>query len=134
MPPVTSERTIRQSMGVLDMNMASLLAFHRDGKLSDKALEAVRKAAGMQAAFNDTERQINQLNEQTSAISTEQNRIRENMGKVERTSELYKRYVTKLNDQETELENINERRTAAQQKLEQQRREFNDYLRGLNVE
>lgn len=132
--PVTSERTIRQSMGVLDMNMASLLAFHRDGKLSDKALEAVRKAAGMQAAINDTERQINQLNEQTSAISTEQNRIRENMGKVERTSELYKRYVTKLNDQETELENINERRTAAQQKLEQQRREFNDYLRGLNVE
>lgn len=132
--PVTSERTIRQSMGVLDVNMPSLLAFHRDGKLSDKALEAVRKAAGMQAAINDTERQINQLNEQTGAISAEQNRIRENMGKVERTSELYKRYVTKLNDQETQLENINEQRTAAQQKLEQQRREFNDYLRGLNVE
>ncbi len=132
--PVVSERTIRQSIGVLDMNIAALVAFNRDGKLSDKALEAVRKAASMQAAINDTERQINQFNEQTAAISTEQNRIRENMGKVERTSELYKRYVTKLNDQETELENINDKRTAAQQRIEQQRNEFNGYLRGLNVE
>jgi hypothetical protein len=56
------------------------------------------------------------------------------MGTVERTSQLYTRYVTKLNEQETELEDINDRRNAAQEKLEQQRREFNEYLRGLNVE
>ncbi len=132
--PVVSERTMRQSMGVLDMDMTSLIAFHRDGKLSSAAIEAVRKAAGMQAAINETDRQINALNEQTRAITAEQSRIRGNMGTVERTSQLYTRYVTKLNEQETELEDINDRRNAAQEKLEQQRREFNEYLRGLNVE
>lgn len=132
--PVISERTMRQSMGVLDMDMSSLIAFHRDGKLSNAAMEAVRKAAGMQAAINETDRQINALNEQTRAITAEQSRIRGNMGTVERTSQLYTRYVTKLNEQETELEDINDRRNAAQEKLEQQRREFNEYLRGLNVE
>lgn len=132
--PVVSERTMRQSMGVLDMDMTSLMAFHRDGKLSNAAIEAVRKAAGMQAAINETDRQINALNEQTRAITAEQSRIRGNMGTVERTSQLYTRYVTKLNEQETELEDINDRRNTAQEKLEQQRREFNEYLRGLNVE
>jgi hypothetical protein len=132
--PVVGERTVRHSIGVLDMNMTSLLAFHRDGKISDKAMEAIRKATSMQSAINETERQINQLNQTTAEISAEQNRIRENMGKIDRTNELYKRYLTKLNDQETQLENINEQRIAAQSKLDEQRREFNDYLRGLNVE
>ncbi len=132
--PVVSERTTRQSMGMLDFNMGTLLAFHRDGKLSDKAMEAVRKAAGMQSAINDTERQINTFNEQTRAITAEQTRIRGNMGTVERTSQLYTRYVTKLNEQETELEDINEKLSAAQEKLEKQRSELNVYLRGLTVE
>jgi chromosome segregation ATPase len=87
-----------------------------------------------QTAVSSPSPAINQLNSETSAISQEQNRIRENLGKIDRTNELYKRYLTKLNEQETQLENINEQRVAAQQKLEQQRREFNEYLRGLNVE
>jgi len=132
--PVIGERTVRHSLGVLDVHMPALIGFQRDGKLSDKAMDAIRQAAAKQAAINETERQINALSEQTSAISQEQNRIRENMGKVERTSQLYTRYVTKLNDQETELENITERLAAAQKKLDEQRAEYNEYLRGLNVE
>ena len=37
-------------------------------------------------------------------ISQEQARIRENMGKLAPNSELYNRYVKKLDQQETELE------------------------------
>ncbi len=131
---VVAERVARQSIGVLDMNMTSLIAFNRSGKLSDKALEAVRKAANMQAAIAQLEKDINTLNSEADAISKEQSRIRENMKTIDSSGQLYGRYMTKLNEQETQLEDIAARRIAAQQQLDQRRAELNDYLRNLNVD
>ena len=44
------------------------------------------------------------MEQRIKEISAEQGRIRENMGKLAQNSELYARYVTKLGQQETEIE------------------------------
>lgn len=132
--PVTFGRTDMQSIGVLDMGVAAAISHRQNGKISEAVLAAVRKAADMQAAVNDTERRIRLLSEQVSEIAAEQSRIRENLAKLGPGSALADRYITKLNDQETQLEQIAAQRTAAQQELEQQRRDLNNYIRTLNVE
>lgn len=132
--PVTFGRTDMQSIGVMDMGVPAAIAHRQNGKISEAVLAAVRKAADMQGAVNDTERRIRLLSEQVSEIAAEQSRIRENLAKLGPGSSLADRYITKLNDQETQLEQIAVQRAAAQEQLEQQRRELNNYIRNLNVE
>lgn len=131
---VVQERTEMQSLAVLSFDLATAIAYHRDGKLSDKVLEVIREAARRQSEINTYERQIQEIDRQRQAIHEEQNRIRSNMNSVRDSSDLYARYVQKLDAQETQLETLLTQRDAAQQMMEQKRTELNDYLRGLDVE
>ena len=56
------------------------------------------------------------------------------MSSVDRTSDLYRRYVTKLSEQEGRLETLQANRAERQATLESQRTDLNNNLRGLNVE
>lgn len=131
---IATERVFFQSFGVLDMDVPTAIAHRQNGRISEAVLGALRRAADLQAAVNETERRIRALNEQTAAIGSEQTRIRENLSRLGQGSALADRYISKLNDQETELEDIANRRTEAQSQLEQQRRDLNNYIRGLSVE
>lgn len=132
--PVALERVYFQSFGVMDVDMPTLIGHRQNGRISEAVLAAVRKAADLQAAVNETERRLRGLTDQVAEITAEQSRIRENLSKLGQGSALADRYIAKLNDQETQLEQIGAQRAAAQQQLEQQRRELNAYIRGLNVE
>jgi hypothetical protein len=66
-------------------------------------------------------------------ISQEQTRIRENMGRLGQTSELYNRYVKKLDQQETEMEKLRKEIEALQGTEEEQTRELQDHLMGLDM-
>lgn len=131
---VIQERTELQSVGITSMDMPTILSFHKNGKLSDAVLAAVRDVAKRQSDINTAERGIAELDRQKSEIDAEQSRIRENMSKIDRTSQLYTRYMTKLSDQENSLETLRDQRRAATEKLEQLRNDLNNYLRTLNVE
>lgn len=131
---VTHERVTSQSIGVVGFDMPTLLAFHKQGKVSDAVLAAFREVGKRQGEINDTNRQIAEIQRQSDDISKEQARIRENMGRLDRNDPLFARYTKKLSEQETMLEDLKTRRDAAQAKLEQQQNSLNDYLRTLNVE
>lgn len=131
---VTHERVTSQSIGVVGFDMPTLLAFHKQGKVSDAVLAAFREVGKRQGEINDTNRQIAEIQRQSDDISKEQARIRENMGRLDRNDPLFARYTKKLSEQETTLEDLKTRRDSAQAKLEQQQNSLNDYLRTLNVE
>mgnify|MGYP001198484926 CR=1 FL=1 len=132
--PVVLERTERQSIAVTSLDLPTVLAYHKQGKLSDKVLEAFRTVAAKQTAINESERAIAEIDREIASISQDQNRIRSNMSSVDRTSDLYRRYVTKLSEQEGRLETLQANRAERQATLESQRTDLNNYLRGLNVE
>lgn len=131
---VVQERTDRQMIQVASFDFPTLLAYSRDGKVSKAVVDAVRKAADMQAAINETQRRIQLLDQERTSIDQDQGRLRQNMANIARDTELYRRYMTKLNEQETRLENIREEREKEQASLTEQRRALEDYVRGLNVE
>ena len=67
-------------------------------------------------------------------ISQDQGRIRENMSKIDGSSQLYARYMTKLSEQETKLEDLTERRKQNQASVDKMQSELNEYIRTLNVD
>jgi hypothetical protein len=55
------------------------------------------------------------------------------MARLAQNSELYNRYVSKLDQQETEVEKLRQEIEVLKTTEDAQRRELNDYLLGLDI-
>jgi hypothetical protein len=131
---VAQERTEAQSIALLSIDLGTLLSYAKEGEVSPKVIDAFKEAAGKQGAIVDTERQIAALQQERQGIDQDQNRIRSNIGGIDRQSQLYSRYMQKLTEQEGRLEAIDGKTKELQAKLVEQRNELESYLAGLNVE
>jgi hypothetical protein len=131
---VVQEHTDLQSVAVTGYDFPTLAAYVQQGKASKAVLDAVKQASDMQAAINETERRVQLLDQERGSIDQDQTRIRQNMANIAKDSELYRRYMTKLNEEETRLEAIRDVREKEQATLTKQRGELDAYIRGLNVE
>ena len=115
------------------MNLDTLQYYVRQGKVSDKVLAAFREAARIQAEINNTQKSIAQLDAETSEISKDQSRVRQNMNSINRNSDLYTRYIRKFDEQETRIEQIHTKRKSEQERLNNLTKQLADYLQNLNV-
>ncbi len=122
-----------QRVGLTNMNIAQLQVYVRNGVASKAVLDAVSHAAGIQSKINSLQARFNQLNEETNRVTAEQSRIRKNMNSIERRSDLYTRYIKKLNAQETRLESIDSERQDIQRQRNAAQQELSDFLSGLKV-
>ena len=73
------------------------------------------------------------LDQRTTEIMTEHARIRENMQRLPQNSDLYTRYVKKLDQQEAELENLRKEIESLKNREEEHRRELQNYVMSLDV-
>lgn len=131
---VAQQRVDRQTFEVTSFDMPTLIAYSKQGKVSDKVLEAVREAARRQAVIADHNRRIAELEKERGEITADQSRVRQNIGSVDRTSELYTRYMKKLSDQETRLDAITGDLAETRDKLSAAQNDLAAYIAGLNVE
>ena len=67
-------------------------------------------------------------------IADEQARLRQNLEKVPATSEAYKRYVKKFDDQETQIEKYQADIKKLQATQHSQQKEFDDFLASFSAE
>ncbi len=130
---VQLERVDRQSYAVTQYNMQTLLAYARDGKASEQVVAAVREAARLAGRVSEVERQIATLEKERNDIAVDQTRVRENMGRIDRNTDLYARYLKNMGEQETRLEAIRTEIESARVELEKRRNELNQYVGNLNV-
>jgi len=131
---VVQERVESQKIGITSFDLPTLTTYFKDGKVSAKVLDTMKEVGKRQAQINDSQRQIADLDKQTAEISTDQTRIRQNMAGIDKSSQLYTRYMAKLTDQETKLEDLTDRKAKAQAELLRLQNDLNEYLRTLNVE
>lgn len=131
---VRQERVDLQSLQVIGYDLPTLLTYVKEGRASQKVADAVREAARLQGAVNAVERRIRDLEQEQQAIAQDQARLRENMRTIDRNTDLYRRYTTKLNEQEDRIEAINRDLAAARAELAKAREALESYLRSLNVE
>ena len=130
---VKEELVSEQGMEILPMDVGQIENYLRTGPIPDAVKKALRQAATLKYALADTERQIQDRQQQINDITTEQSRIRENMKAVSPASDYYKRLEKELDAQETQLQQLKEETKTLRQKLDQQRHDLESYLQSLSV-
>jgi hypothetical protein len=130
---VREEKPLQQSVTLSDAGPDVLAYYMRATQVSDKVKQALQRVSTLRDKLDQTVQQRRRFEQQIQEISQEQARMRENMGRLAQNSELYNRYVRKLDQQETEIDKIRKDIETLKGTEEQQRKELNDYLMGLDI-
>jgi hypothetical protein len=131
---VTQERTDVSSIGVMDMNLGTILEYSKQGEVSSKVIDAFREVAKRREAIGETSRKIEELRQERATIDQDQTRIRSNVGATDRQSQLYSRYMQKLTEQESRLEAIDAEVKKLQEQMDKQQDELNTFVLELNID
>jgi hypothetical protein len=108
--------------------------FLRSRVPSPRLKEALEKIIALKGRLTDTQRELAQAQEQLKGITEDQTRLRANLEKVPPTSAAYKRYLEKFDQQETEIEKLQAEIKSKQASEKAQRKEYEDFVVGLNVD
>lgn len=130
---VVQEVTTRQRFAATGYSLPDLLAHASSGKASSAVVEAVRKVAAMQSAIADVQRKLESDAAERQSIASDQERVRQNMGSIEKGTELYRRYLAKFDEQENRLAELEKSSIEWKRQLQQLNEELKRYLNGLNI-
>jgi hypothetical protein len=132
---VTEEKSDLEEYAVVDLDRDTILAFLSTGSMEIPAemREALKRVAAKRAEISELERRRGQAQGEIQSISGEQERIRRNMGQLDHGSDLYKRYLRKLDNQETYIETLRKRIEALQAQVNAKYYELTTYVNGLEL-
>jgi hypothetical protein len=130
---VAQERRIERSVLLTNLADDRISYFLSAANVPRRVIQALEGLAERKAELSATvaERQLEERKIDT--IHREQSRIRENMGRLSKTSDLYKRYVGLLDEQEDQLEAALERIEELRTREQEQRRGLDRYILSLDI-
>ncbi|MGE3536415.1 MAG: hypothetical protein AB7N91_03145 [Candidatus Tectimicrobiota bacterium] len=130
---VREEKPLQQTITLTDAGPEVLAHYLRASQVSEPVKAALQRVNMLRDRLDQTVTQRRRLEQQMHDITQEQGRIRENMSKLAANAELYARYVRKLDQQETDLESMRRETEKLKTTEEQQRKELQEYLMGLEL-
>jgi len=130
---VREEKQLQQTVQLVDSGSDAIMYYLHAKQVSANVKEALQRVVALRDRLSQTTNRRNGLEQRMKEIGQEQARIRDNMGKLAHTSELYNRYVKKLDQQETEMEKLRKEIDGLKGTEEEQRLELNDYLTSLDI-
>ena len=131
---VVEQRELSRRIGITDFPMRELLRLRTNGKVSQRVIEAVEEAARLRAQVADTQRRLETLEGELAEIERDQQRIRENIARVDSNSNLFIRYAQRLDQQEDRIEEISASRSELSRTLRARQEALTQYLQNLNVD
>lgn len=130
---IGEEMPVEQAHAIMNLDDNAILLYSRARTTSPAVKESLAEVVRRKQEIERIVRERAERDQEINAIGQEQARIRENMGRLERTSDLYTRYVQKFSQQETRVETLRQE-IAERQSLEQQARQALDtYLLQLDL-
>jgi len=135
--PVTveigEEMPVEQSYGIATLDDDAILLYSRARGTSPAVKESLAEVIRRKQEIERIAREKTEREQEINAIGQEQARIRENMSRLERTSDLYTRYVQKFSQQETRVETLREEIAQRQTQEQQARQALDTYLLQVDV-
>ena len=123
-----------QQFAIIGSSPNSYLSYVNEGGISDAVKQALQKAAAMQNDLSTLDTQVNTLTQQKSAIEQGQDRLRKNIETAGRDTQLGKRYLDKLTQEEDAIEKLATEIEATRVKATGKRKEIADYLNSLDLQ
>jgi hypothetical protein len=124
---------LQESILLMESGIDQIVYYQQAKEVSQKVKEALQRVVQLRSKLDDTHAQRTRLDQRTAEITAEQARIRENMQRLQQNSDLYTRYVKKLDQQETELEKLRKEIESLKNTEEEHRRELQNYVMNLDV-
>ena len=124
---------IQESILLMDSGIDQIVYYQQAKEVSSKVREALQRVVQLRGKLDDARAQRTRLDQRTAEITAEHARIRENMQRLQQNSDLYNRYVKKLDQQETELEKLRKEIESLKNTEEEHRRELQNYVMNLDV-
>jgi phage host-nuclease inhibitor protein Gam len=131
---VTEERDNLAQVVLTNGDDNTIRVFIQSNITSKAAQEALKKALDLKGKVDLTRQELAHQNQQLADIERDQARIRQNLKETPPTAEAYKKYLTKLDSQETEIDKLREQIKKLQADELQQRKDYEGYLANLDVE
>ena len=130
---VREEKPLQQTVALTDAGPDLIAQYQQARQVSAAVRQALQRVITLRGHLDQTRAERRRLEQQLDSITRDQNRIRQNMSRLAQNASLYRRYVQKLDEQETELETLHLRIRQLRDQEQQQRQELQDFLIGLDL-
>jgi hypothetical protein len=130
---VVETRMVDQSVLLASLGGDQVAVYIRSTVVSAAVKAALQKLVGLQQKAADTAAQRSRMESRMSEISNDQSRIRQNMDRLNQTSDLYRRYVKTLTDEEDELAQLRDSVARLRDLETSQRRDIDGFIQSLDV-
>ena len=94
----------------------------------------LREALGLKSKWDGVRRDIQDVTVRLQTIERDQQRVRENLKATPKEAEVYGRYLTKLSEQEAELDTLHARLKALQEGEASAKRAYEEFLTGITLD
>ena len=131
---VTEERALEQTIQLTNLHDDSIRFFMNSKATSAKVKAGLENAMKLRWEMAKTQREMQELQRQLQVITEDQVRLRANLKETPATAAAYKRYVEKLDLQESEIEKYQADIKKLQQTEHSQRKGYEDFLAGFTAE
>jgi len=130
---VTQEQPLSQSIDLSSDADDQIAAWAEDRTMPEKVRKAMADLATRLGTIRDHDSEVTRLEQRQAEIGQEQARLRENLGAVPKDSDLFQRYLGKLNGSESELEQVGADLAKARKAVDDARAAFREAVRKLNI-
>jgi hypothetical protein len=130
---VVEIRTQDQSVSLASLGSDQVAFYVRSQVVSAAVKAALQKLVGLQQKIADTMAQRSRMESRMNEISNDQSRIRQNMDRLSQTSDLYRRYVKTLSDEEDELGRLRDSVAKLRDQEAAQRKDIDTFIQSLEV-
>jgi hypothetical protein len=131
---VREEKPVRQTVRLMDAGPDLVIHYMEAKEVGPEVKQALGKVVELRHRLDQTRARLRRIDERLNGISQEQSRIRQNMTRLAHNSSLYNRYVRKLDQQETAIENLTREIETVRATEDKQKRELQDYLLELDID
>ncbi|CAO3382003.1 hypothetical protein [Azospirillum argentinense] len=128
---VALERPRIERFGISEMSPEQVRAYASSTELPAAAREALAKVAALRGTVADKERRVGDLEREQAEIGKEQERLRQNLATLPRDSDLFKRTIAKMGEQETRLDGLSRELATARKEADTARNTLRDQVRGM---
>jgi hypothetical protein len=131
---VAEEVDITNAMEISNTDDETMRFFLSQPVLTAKVKESLQKAMALKTKVSSTQQELAQVGKELKIITDDQTRLRANLKETPPTAPVYKRYLEKLEKQESEIDKLQALQKTLQDAELVQKKEFETYLAGLDVE
>jgi hypothetical protein len=125
---VTEEQAQLEAVDVRGFDLNRAIVYISATQIRPELQEVIKEIRTKLQAIAAKESQVATFENDIRVIGEEQTRIRQNMEQLDRTTELYNRYVKKFGGQEDQMEKLRGSLAAAKEELLQLRDQLNQYI------